>query len=122
MPKRRSKSSTKPAPQNPGNTRPKKSGAAKKPRTPKGREVARALTKLGSARDRRKPSKTDICLELLRRGNGVTIEELQEATGWQAHSVRGFLSGAVKKKLGLKLVSDKPKDGPRRYRIPSDRG
>jgi hypothetical protein len=122
MSKRGSKSSTKPAPRNPGNTRPKKSGAARKPRASKGRAVAQALTKLGSPRDQRKPSKTEICLELLRRGGGVTIEELQDATSWQAHSVRGFLSGAIKKKLGHKLVSDKSKDGPRRYRISSDRG
>ena len=40
-----------------------------------------------------------------------------EVTGWQAHSVRGFLSGTVKKKLGLPLVSDTGKDGVRRYRI-----
>jgi hypothetical protein len=122
MTKRGSKSSTKPAPQNPDKARPKKSGAAKKSRMPKGGTAARALTKLGSPRDRRKASKTDTCLDLLRRPGGATIEELQEATGWQAHSVRGFLSGAVKKKLGLKLVSDKPKEGPRRYRIASDRG
>jgi hypothetical protein len=40
-----------------------------------------------------------------------------EATGWQAHSVRGFLSAVVKKKHGLTLISEFGKDGARRYRI-----
>ncbi len=71
---------------------------------------------------RSKATKTQTCLDLLRRPNGATLEELQKATAWQAHSVRGFLAGTVKKKLGLKLASDKPEDGPRRYRILADRG
>ena len=65
-----------------------------------------------------KPPKTkqQDCLDLLSRREGATIEELQVATGWQQHSVRGFLAGAVKKKLGLNLVSEKV-DGQRIYRI-----
>ena len=55
--------------------------------------------------------------DLLSWEEGATIEELQAATGWQQHSVRGFLAGAVKKKLGLALLSEKPDAGPRRYRI-----
>jgi len=42
---------------------------------------------------------------------------LQKAAGWQAHSVRGFLSGTVKKKLGLEVASEKTGKGERRYRI-----
>ena len=74
------------------------------------------------ARSRTKPAtgkqtKQQTCLYLLRRAEGATIEELQAATGWQQHSVRGFLAGAVKKKLGLTLLSEKPDVGARRYRI-----
>ena len=52
----------------------------------------------------------------LRRPKGASIAELCKATGWQAHSVRGALSGAIKKKLGLAVMSEKT-DGRRRYRI-----
>jgi Protein of unknown function (DUF3489) len=62
-------------------------------------------------------TKQQTCLDLLSRQEGATIVDLQEATGWQQHSVRGFLAGAVKKKLGLTLVSEKPDEKPRRYRI-----
>ena len=66
----------------------------------------------------RKDSKQQVCLNLLCRPKGASIEELQRVTGWQAHTVRGFLSGAVKRKLGMELVSQKPEDQPRRYRLP----
>lgn len=62
-------------------------------------------------------SKSDIVIKKLRTRNGTTLDALVEATGWQAHSVRGFLSGTVKKKLGLPLGSDIGKDGKRRYRL-----
>ncbi|MBZ9727950.1 DUF3489 domain-containing protein [Mesorhizobium sp. CO1-1-11] len=62
-------------------------------------------------------TKADAVLKKLRLAKGITIEGLIEATGWQPHSVRGFLSGTVKKKLGLLLVSEVGKDGVRRYRL-----
>ena len=62
-------------------------------------------------------TKHDQILELLRRKEGATIEEIGRLSGWQNHSVRGFLSGTVKKRLGLSLQSDTAKDGVRRYRI-----
>ena len=62
-------------------------------------------------------TKSEIVLKKLRSAKGVTIDALMEATGWQAHSVRGFLSAVVKKKLGLALVSETGKDGTRRYRL-----
>jgi len=60
-------------------------------------------------------TKKDAVLALLRRKTGATIKELAVATGWQTHSVRGFLSGTVGKKLGLKLSSTRSDDGARRY-------
>jgi Protein of unknown function (DUF3489) len=62
-------------------------------------------------------TKASVVLKKLGSPKGVTIESLMEATGWQAHSVRGFLSAVVKKKLGHNLVNEIGKDGFRRYRI-----
>ena len=55
-------------------------------------------------------------LELLRREDGATIEAMTQATGWQAHSVRGAIAGTLKKKLGLTVASDKV-EGVRVYRV-----
>ena len=62
-------------------------------------------------------TKLQQCLSLLNTAEGATIDELQSATGWQAHSVRGFLAETVKKKLGLILNSKKAEDGVRRYHV-----
>jgi hypothetical protein len=67
----------------------------------------------------RKGSKSARVLDLLKRPNGVSLAELMKATGWQAHSVRGFLSGTVGKKLGLSVASVKDPDGARRYSLKS---
>src|ERR1035437_5886843 len=67
----------------------------------------------------REGSKTAIILDLIRRPKGATLEELMAAAGWQAHSVRGFLSAVVGKKMGLKLESTKGEDGKRKYQIAS---
>lgn len=67
-------------------------------------------------KNRASPSKQEAVLALLQRAKGATLPEITEATGWQPHSVRGFLSGVVKKKLKLKVESSK--DGSdRTYRI-----
>ncbi|MGE3474519.1 MAG: DUF3489 domain-containing protein [Rhodospirillaceae bacterium] len=60
-------------------------------------------------------SKASICIGLLTRKEGATIADLQKATGWQSHSVRGFLSSKIKKTAGLKLTSGKKPHGVRRY-------
>ena len=61
-------------------------------------------------------TKSDIIQKLLTRSKGATVFELVEATGWQAHSVRGFMSGTLKKKLRLEITSVAI-DGCRAYRI-----
>jgi uncharacterized protein DUF3489 len=62
-------------------------------------------------------SKTAKVLDLLKRPGGVTAKELMKATGWQPHSVRGFLSGTVGKKMGLTVASTKGEDGERTYSV-----
>ena len=62
-------------------------------------------------------TKKETVIGLLARSKGATIADLQRATGWQAHSVRGFLSGTLKKRLGLTLSSERPADGARRYKL-----
>ena len=62
-------------------------------------------------------SKAATILELLKRPGGATSKELMKATGWQPHSVRGCLSGTIRKKMGLDVISTKSEDGARSYSI-----
>lgn len=64
---------------------------------------------------RQKISKIDTVIALLRRPDGASLDEIVAATGWQRHSVRGALAGAVKKKLGAPVASQLV-DGVLRYR------
>ena len=61
-------------------------------------------------------SKQDRLIALLRRPQGATIEEMTKATGWQPHSVRGAISGALKKRLGLAVATEKVEERGRVYR------
>jgi hypothetical protein len=66
-----------------------------------------------------KTSKRQTVIDLLRREGGATLAELQAATGWQAHSVRGFISAALRKNLGLAVSTAKNDTGDTVYRITS---
>jgi len=80
------------------------------------KKAPKSAKKAAGARD---GSKTAKVLELLKRPGGVTAKELMKATGWQPHSVRGFLSGTVGKKMGLTVTSAKAEDGERSYSVES---
>ena len=62
-------------------------------------------------------SKQATVISMLKRAEGATIAQICEATGWQAHTVRGTFAGAFKKKLGLNIMSTKDQGGERIYRI-----
>ena len=68
---------------------------------------------------KKKPNKTKsvLIVGLLKRKSGASLEELQRSSGWQAHSVRGFLSGTLKKRMGLRVISAVTDTGVRRYRL-----
>jgi len=65
----------------------------------------------------REGSKTETILEMLKRPEGATAEDLLKATGWQPHSLRGFISGTLGKKMGLTVTSTKGEDGERSYSV-----
>jgi hypothetical protein len=65
----------------------------------------------------RRPSKQAMLIEMLEAPDGATIAQIIDTTGWQAHTVRGAISGALKKKLGLNVVSEKVDGRDRVYRI-----
>ena len=62
-------------------------------------------------------TKTAAVIALLQRPEGATLDQIVDATGWQRHSARGALAGAIRRKLGAP-VSSEVLDGQRRYRAP----
>ncbi len=68
-------------------------------------------------RTKRGGTKQAVLIDLLKRPEGATLTQMTEATGWQIHTVRGAMAGALKKKLGLEITSEKQPGSDRVYRI-----
>jgi hypothetical protein len=105
-------------------TKPKsKTKAAARSTTRKtGKAKSRVRSTLGSLKTAAKPdTKNTRIVAMLRSPAGATIAAIMTATDWQQHSVRGFLAGVVRKKLGLNLVSEVTDKG-RVYRIKDGKG
>ena len=64
-----------------------------------------------------KSSKQAVIISLLQRPDGASLVEMMQATGWQAHTVRGVISGVVRKKLGLMVLCEQNASSTRVYRI-----
>ena len=69
-------------------------------------------------RKTREGTKQSLMIELLKRPEGATIAEIAEATQWQQHTIRGAMAGALRKKLGLTVTSEKDETRGRIYRLP----
>ena len=93
-----------------------KSSVAPKPRASKAPTLGQG-TPASTEPVARPGSKTAKVLGLLKRPGGATFKALMKATEWQAHSVRGFLSGTISKKMGLSVTSLKGDDGERTYSV-----
>ena len=94
------------------NVAPKKGRAGKKAAPAK--KAPKSTKKATGARD---GSKTATILEMLKQPGGATAKELLKATGWQPHSLRGFISGTLGKKMGLAVESATGEDGERTYSV-----
>jgi hypothetical protein len=99
------------------NVAPAKAKSARKATPPKTAPKRRAKPEVAKPKAARGGSKTAKILNLLKRPGGATSKELMKATGWLPHSVRGFLSGTVGKKMGLTVTSAKGEDGERTYSV-----
>jgi len=84
---------------------------------PKKAKAAKGTTAKDTQPTTREGSKKATVLELIRRADGASLKEIADATQWQAHSVRGFISGSLGKKMGLSVESFKRPDGVRAYKV-----
>jgi len=84
---------------------------------PKEPATEAAPTSAPKERKPREGTKQSVMIEMLRRPQGATLGEIVEATGWQTHTVRGAMAGALKKKLGLTITSEKDEAKGRVYRL-----
>jgi len=101
-----------------------KKAAAKKDAKPAGKNPAKKQAKPASKKAATKEapvprefSKKAIVIDLMRRKDGATLAEIAKATDWQSHSIRGFISGSLTKKMGLNVESLKRQDGERSYKV-----
>jgi hypothetical protein len=83
---------------------------------PKKAKATKDASTNGGAPTAREGSKKAMVLELIRRPDGASIREIADATQWMPHSIRGFISGGLGKKMGLSVESFKRADGERAYR------
>ena len=81
------------------------------------KKARRGPTNADAKTPARRGTKQAILIELLKRPKGATIADMTAKTGWQAHSVRGAISGNIKKKLGLVVTSETTEGRGRVYRI-----
>lgn len=88
--------------------------ASRKKSAPK---ATKGANKPAAKDEARAGSKKQIVLDLLCRKNGATLAEIAKATDWQNHSIRGFISGQLAKKMGLTVESTKNEPGERTYRL-----
>lgn len=82
-----------------------------------GKKAAKTPKAAASRKATREGSKTETILALMQQPGGATLAALMDATRWQAHSVRGFISAVVAKKMGLTVESSKAEGGERTYSI-----
>ena len=92
-------------------------GRPAKPTSQRTNSTAALETNQDMAPRLRAGSKRSRILELLRRPGGASMQELSAGTGWQTHSVRGFISGVLGKQMGLTVISSEQADGQKRYSI-----